>query len=218
VSATQDILSGGIAALLGLIALVVVAFDATWVVVRHVTVMAHEGAHAVAGSVLLRGVNGITINRKAEGATSIGTGGGLGSVVIGFVGYIGPSAFGLGAAKLIQLGDSPAVLWVALFFLVILLTALSRSFGILTVILAGALVFFVARYAPKGTQIVAAYGVTWLLLLSGVRRILEIGLASQDGRDLRGLTRIPHLLWSLLWLAGTVGAVILGARWLVMGI
>jgi Peptidase M50B-like len=218
VSATQDILSGGIAALVGLVALVVVAFDATWVVVRHVTVMAHEGAHAVAGSVLLRGVNGITINRRAEGATSIGTGGSLGSIVIGFVGYIGPSAFGLGAAKLIQLGDSPAVLWVTLFLLVILLTALSRSFGILTVILAGALVFFVARYAPMGTQIVAAYGVTWLLLLSGVRRILEIGLVSQDGRDLRGLTRIPHLLWSLLWLAAAVGAVILGARWLVMGI
>jgi Peptidase M50B-like len=218
VSATQDILSGGIAALIGLVALVVIAFDATWVVVRHVTVMAHEGAHAVAGSVLLRGVNGITINRKAEGATSIGTGGGLGSIIIGFVGYIGPSAFGLGAAKLIELGHSPAVLWVTLFLLVILLTALSRSFGILTVILAGALVFFVARYAPMGTQIVAAYGVTWLLLLSGVRRILEIGLASQDGRDLRSLTRIPQLLWSLLWLAAAIGAVILGARWLVMGI
>jgi Peptidase M50B-like len=218
VSATQDILSGGIAALIGLVALVMVAFDASWVVVRHVTVMAHEGAHAVAGWVLLRGVNGVTINRRAEGATKTGTGGSLGSIVIGFVGYIGPSAFGLGAAKLIQLGHSPAVLWVTLFLLVILLTALSRSFGIVTVVLAGALVFFVARYAPMGTQIVAAYGVTWLLLLSGVRRILEIGLGSQDGKDLRGLTRIPHLLWSLLWLAAAVGAVILGARWLVMGI
>jgi Peptidase M50B-like len=216
VSATQETLSGGIAALIGLVTLAVVAFDATWVVVRHVTVMAHEGAHAVAGSLLFRGVNGITINTKAEGGTRIGPGGSLGSIIIGFVGYIGPSVFGLGAAELIQLGHGAAVLWATLFLLVVLLTALSRSFGILTVILAGVVVFFVARYTPIQSQVVASYGITWLLLLSGVRRIIDIGLGSEDGKYLRGLTGIPHFLWSLLWLAGSVGAVILAARLLVM--
>jgi hypothetical protein len=36
-----------------------VAFDVTWLFVRHVMVMAHEGAHAVTASLLGRGVKGI---------------------------------------------------------------------------------------------------------------------------------------------------------------
>jgi hypothetical protein len=74
----------------------------------------------------------------------------------------------------------------------------------------------VGRYAPVAVQIVAAYAVTWLLLLSGVRRILEINVRSDDGARLSGMTGIPSFLWFLLWLAGTLGAVAIGGKWLVM--
>jgi len=49
-----------------------------------------------------------------------------------------------------------------------------------------------------------------------VRRILEIGPQSSDGADLSELTWIPRLIWWLLWLAATLGAVALGGKMLVM--
>ena len=136
---------------------------------------------------------------------------------IAFVGYLGPSAFGLGAAKLIELGDIAVMLWGALFLLGILLLALRWSFGFITVILAGGLVFLIARCTPMQTQVVAAYAIAWLLLVSGVRRIVEVGIESDDGKLLTGLTFIPRLIWSLLWLAGSIAAVVVGGELLVMG-
>jgi Peptidase M50B-like len=216
VSAVQDPLTLEMVGLIGLGAFAAVAVDVTWQIVRHLTVMAHEGAHAVLGSLMGRGVDGITINTKAEGGTNVGPGGSPGTVAIGFAGYLGPSAFGLGAAELINLGHSAAVLWVMLFLLALLLIALRWSFGIFTVILAGALVFGVGFFAPMQAQAIAGYAITWLLLLSGVRRVVEVGLKSQDGIDLRGRTHIPHVIWSLLWLAGSFAALIFGAKLLIM--
>ena len=74
----------------------------------------------------------------------------------------------------------------------------------------------VCRYTPVGAQIVAAYGIAWLLLLSGVRRVLEVGVLSDDGASLAGLTHLPRLLWFLLWLAATLAAVAVGGKMLVM--
>lgn len=218
-SATQVPLPAHTAVLIGLVASGAVAFDATWFLVRYVTVMAHEGAHAVAMSLLFRGVEGIRLRaRRAEGGTTPKKGGGrLGTSSIAFVGYLGPSAFGLGAAKLIELGDIAVMLWGTLFLLGILLLALRWSFGFITVILAGGLVFLIARYTPMQTQVVAAYAVAWLLLLSGVRRIVEVGIQSDDGKLLAGLTFIPRLIWSLLWLAGSIAVVVVGGKLLVMG-
>jgi hypothetical protein len=76
--------------------------------------------------------------------------------------------------------------------------------------------YAVLRYAPAAAQTVAAYGITWLLLLSGVRRVLEVGIRSGDAGDLRKLTHIPMFVWFLLWLAATSGAVALGGSLLVM--
>ena len=64
-----------------------------------------EGAHAVADTLLFRHVEYIELNWDATGGTlPKNQGGCLVSVTAAFVGYIGPSSFGLGAAKLIQLG------------------------------------------------------------------------------------------------------------------
>ena len=209
-------LSGAAAAVVGLAAFGVVAMDAGWQFVRHGTVMAHEGAHAVFGSLLFRQVSGITLNQDATGGTLMNSGGCLGSIVISFAGYVGPSLFGLGAAWLIQLGHSPAVLWVTLFLLGVLATGLTRSWGMVTVVLVGVLVYAVGRYAPVGLQVVGAYAITWLLLLSGVRRVLEVGAGSSDGAALSQLTLVPRVIWFLLWLAATLAAVALGGKMMVM--
>ena len=168
--------------------------------VRHGTAMAHEGAHAVSGTGI-RKVSGVTLNADATGATDMRGGGCLGGIVIGFAGYAGPSLFGLGAARLIQLGHSVAVLWVALFLLGLLATGLRRSYGLITVVVAGALVYAVGRYAP--------------LRRPGRRRrrdhldapAVRGALGSRDRRavqrrrQLSQLTMIPRVIWYLLWLA-----------------
>ena len=211
-----DTLSGAAAAMIGLVALAVVAPIAGWQFIRHGTVMAHEGAHAVFGSLAGRKISGITLNADATGGTFVAQGGCLGNIVIGFAGYVGPSLFGLGAAWAIHLGYSESVLWVTLFLLVILAFMLRRSYGMITVVFAGAMVYVIGHFTPRGVQIVAAYFLAWLLLLSGVRGILYRGADSGDGANLSQLTMIPRLIWWLLWLAATLGAVALGGKMLVM--
>lgn len=218
-STTQTPLPGPAAVAVGLAALGVVVIDAGWQVMRHGTVMAHEGAHAVADSLLGRKVDYIKLNfdpLKSGGTYPKNKGGWLARVVVAFVGYIGPSSFGLGAAKLIQHGYIVAVLWVTLFLLGILLLLLRWSFGLLTVLLAGGLVYIVGRYTPLSAQIAAAYAIAWLLLLSGVRGIWVRKTKSGDGGNLSELTLIPRVIWFLLWLTATLAAVAVGGSWLVM--
>ena len=212
-------MSGPAAVVVGLVTFGVVVTDAGWQIVRHGTVMAHEGAHAVADSLLGRQVDFIELNFSSErsGATQAKNAGGWPArVITAFVGYIGPSSFGLGAAKLIELGYAVTALWLVLFLLGILLLMLRRSFGHFTVPLAGLLVYIVGRYTPTPAQVVAAYAISWFLLLSGVRGILVRGVESGDGGNLRDLTRIPLLIWFLVWLGCTLMAVAIGGKWLVM--
>jgi hypothetical protein len=213
---TQHPLSEAAAVLIGVGAFVVIVLDVGWRIIRHGTVMAHEGAHAVLGSLLFRNVSGIELHADATGATVMNGGGCLGDVIVSFVGYVGPSLFGLGAARLIEFGHVAAVLWVALFLLGVLLIGLRRSFGMITVLLVAGLVFLVGHFTPVGAQIAASYGITWLLLLSGVRRVVEIGAGSADGANLRSLTGLPRLLWALLWLAATLAALAVGGSMLVL--
>lgn len=214
-SITQAGLPGSTVTVIGLAALGVVALDVTWQVVRHLAVMAHQGAHAVTGLLLRRSFGGIELHADGGGLTDLGSVVGLRSIPIALSGYLGPSAFGLGAAKLIELRYSTVVLWVLLVLLAVLLAGLRRSFGLISVIVAGVAVFGIAVFTPMHIQVVSSYSVTWLFLLAGVRRVLDAGLRSADGTRLRGTTGLPHVLWSLLWLAGTLAAAAEGARLLL---
>ena len=216
VSTAQVVLPGSTATVVGLAALGVVAFNAGWLVVRHLTVMAHEGAHALTGLVLFRPAHGIRLRSDATGGTDISPATGLRGVPIALSGYLGPSAFGLGAAKLIELRYTPAVLYVVLFLLAVLLVGLRWSFGVISVLVAAGVVSGIAWFTPMHVQVISAYAVTWLLLLSGVRRVVEVGLRSDDGIRLRGITGLPHALWFLFWLAATLAAAAEGARLLVL--
>ena len=193
---TQTPLSATAAVVIGLVMLVVVAFEGTWAVVRQIDVMAHEGAHAIISSLSGRGVQEIRMKSNGDGSTLPARGGGTSSTVaIGVVGYAGPSIFGLGAAALIQAGDILSMFWVALVLLVVLLLAVRWSFAFVSVPLALVLAFLIAKYAPTQTQVIAAYAVTVLLLLTGVRSIIEVGLKpGGDSDGLRSATGIPRLI------------------------
>jgi hypothetical protein len=195
--------------LIGLVALVAVSLQAIWLIARHVNTIAHEGAHAIAGSAVGRKMQYVTFNANGEGATRPSGGNLPGDVTIGIVGYLGPSLFGLGAAKLIEIGHSVAVLWLTVLLLGSLLFVLRKAFSYVSVLATGAVIFLIARYGSVGDAI------AWFLLLSGVRVVLEDNLSAGDASNLAGITHIWRGFWVLLWLAGAIAAVAIGGAMLV---
>jgi hypothetical protein len=209
-------LAAGESVVIGLVAAVVVMAPLLRAPVEHFAAMTHEGAHALLAVILGLTVTGIVLDRHSGGRTSI-AGEGLRVVLVLLIGYLGPSLFGLGAAKLISLGYPVAVLWLLVLLLVLVLFLLGRSFGLFSVPLAIALLYVILRHTHAGTEVVAAYAVAWLLLLSGLRTAIGHGIRSDDAGALTSSTRLPRHLWSLLWLAGTGAALFVGGKLLVLG-
>ncbi|MGH3208782.1 MAG: M50 family metallopeptidase [Trebonia sp.] len=210
-------LPGAEAALIGLAALGVVMIPLLWPLAEHFSVMAHEGAHAATGSLLGFSPLGVVLKADATGGTFFPPSmGGPRAVVTAAVGYLGPSLFGLGAAKLIESGRIAAVLEVGIILLVLLLFLIRKSFGIVSVPAAIALLALSIRYSHDGLEEVIVYGMTWVLLLSGVRVAVADGARASDAEVLSASTRIPRLLWALLWLGGTLLAVVISGKWLIL--
>jgi len=207
----QPKLPAGTSLTIGLVALIAVAFPPTWMFVRYFTVMAHEGSHAVVGSLWGFKIKGVKLFWKdaAGGTEPDGEGNRVPPLLVG---YFGPSLFGLAAAKLISIGHSIAVLWLTLVLLVVLLAMIKNVFGLLTILIAGVVVFDFAREGTVAHQTLAAYGIAWLLLLSGVRGVLRRWDGSGDADELASRTNIVPVTFSKIWLVGALFAVFLGAR------
>jgi Peptidase M50B-like len=215
VDPTQVPLSDTETVLIGLAVSAVVLPMATWRLVEHFNTMAHEGMHGAVGALSGGTVRSITMNENAEGETLVAFSAGGIHFPYTFLGYLGPSAFGLGAARLIQFGHILVVLWLIMGLLALLLIKVRRSFGFLTVPLAGFLIFLVLKYTSQTAQVLVVYVITWFLLLSGVRAVVQDGVNAGDAGILSGGTSIPRLVWFGLWLAGSVAAVVIGARWML---
>ena len=197
-------------AVLPIVVIVLIVFA-----VRHIGVIAHEGAHAIAGRSVGGKVDYVELNGDATGETSaLGLEKGLGRVIFFFAGYLGPSMFGLGAAGLVALGYTQAVLGLGLLFLIILLFRVRNLFGVISVLANGALIVLVMRYGNTKLQDGAAYCLSWLLLLSGVAHVISHGSNARDAALLRDITHIPRFVWFMLWLVITVAALVAGARML----
>jgi hypothetical protein len=212
---TQAPLPGAVSVFIGFAALAAVVVQEFWLLTRHVNTIAHEGAHAIVGSAVGRKVQGVRLKPDATGATTTAGSKGAGNVTTLAVGYVGPSAFGLLAAKMIQFGHSDAVLWVTVLLLAVLLLTVRNAFGFVPVLATGALVYIIARYGSVGADSAVAYGVTWFLLLAGVRAVLDHGVDAKDADTLHGLTKIRPGVWFWLWLVLTFGALALGGSMLV---
>jgi hypothetical protein len=162
-----------------------------WPLASHTDTMAHEGAHAAVGSAMGFTVLGVTMDRESGGATYLGPGSSLRWLPAAFAGYLGPSGFGLCAAKLIETGHAVCVPWVAAILLVLLLFLVRKSFGAVSV--------------PAA-----------IALLSGVRSAVAHGTRAEDAGSLSAVTHLPRWLWAALWIAGTLVAVATGGKWLVL--
>ena len=199
----------------GLLVFIAFLIDGVWRFARHISVMAHEGAHVAAGWSVGRRVSGVKLNRDATGATTTRGSGGFGSVIFTFAGYLGPSLFGLATACLIALDQITLALGLALFCLAIMLILIRNFFGVISVAVSGVLVFLVLRYGSPEVQAVAACALSWFLLFSGVRWVLTHGTGAQDAVDLTQRTHIPRFIWVTFWLAITVAAVWVGGHLLI---
>ena len=161
--------------------LIAFASEEVWRLARHISVIAHEGAHAAAGWGTGGRVTGVTLKSDATGVTTTLGLSGLGGIITGFVGYLGPSVCGLAAAGLIASLHIEAVLWLAVIFLIIMLFLVRNFFsGGISVVLNGGLLFLVLRYGSAGLQTVTAYALSWFMLLSGVRWVLMHGSNAAD--------------------------------------
>jgi len=212
---TQPPLGATAAVLLGVAVLAVVALPATWLVVQHVDTMAHEGAHALVGSSMGGTVQSVTMKPDGGGLTRTAFLPSTGGFLPGLAGYFGPSAFGLAAAKLISTGHIVAVLWLAMLLLAILLAMIRNPFGAVAVVVTGLVIYHVARYAAIGTETVAAYVISWFLLLSGIRVLLKYSGREGDASALARTTHVPGVVWVGIWLAGSTVALAAGGSLLV---
>jgi hypothetical protein len=80
----------------------------------------------------------------------------------------------------------------------------------------------VSWWLQPQTQSAFAYVLTWFLLLAAPRPVLELqtqrrggAAASSDADQLARLTKVPGIVWVGFFLVATVGALALGARWMV---
>jgi hypothetical protein len=213
---TQARLPPAVSALLGVAVLAATALPA-WLLVEYIDTMAHEGTHALVTSGTGGTVRSVRVWPGGSGLTKSGGGS---SVLSWLAGYLGPSAFGLAAAKLISIGHIVAVLWLAILLLGILLTMIHNVFGFCSVAVTGFVLYLFARYGSIGTETVVAYLLAWFLLASGLRSVLRFPARPVPGQDddavfLVKATWLPRVLWIGIWLAGTTFALVLGGRLLV---
>jgi hypothetical protein len=207
---TQAPLPAPVVLFLGLLVFVVVLGRALWRVAVHVNTIVHEAAHALVGLGAGRRIRSVNVNSNGGGDTDMVPKSGFGYGVAAFVGYVGPSAAGLMAAGLISIGRIVAALWLGLMLLAVMLLMVRNFFGGIAILVCGALLYLVVRYTTVGVETAVAYGATWFLLLSGLKKVLEVGSAPQDAKILAGKTRIAAPVWSFLWLLGSLAALAVG--------
>jgi hypothetical protein len=205
--------------LTGVAALVVVATRVPWRVGRNVITIAHEGGHALVAVLTGRRLTGIRLHSDTSGLTlSAGRPTGPGMAFTLLAGYVAPSLLGLGGAWLLTGNRITLLLWVVVALLLAMLVMIRNAFGVVSVVVTGAVVFGVSWFAPPQVQAVFAYTGVWFLLLGGVRPVGELQTLRRRGRSpgsdadqLAGVTHVPALLWVGLFGAVNLAALVLGA-------
>jgi Peptidase M50B-like len=220
---TQPAPPGSVVALTALLAAALVWVPAAWGVTRHVVTIAHEAAHGFAALLSGRKLHGIRLHSDTSGLTvSAGRTKGPGMVLTAAAGYVGPGLLGLGAAALIADHRAVGLLWALLILLALLLIQVRNWFGLWSILLSAAVVLGVSWWLTPQAQSAFAYVLTWFLLLAAPRPVLELqtlrrrtGARTSDADQLARLTVLPAIVWVGFFLVVTVGALGLGARWMV---
>ena len=220
---TQPAPAGWVIAGTAVLAVLLVWAPGAWPITRNVATIAHEGAHGLVAFVSGRKLHGIQLHSDTSGLTvSAGRTTGLGMIATTAAGYVGPALLGLGAAALLANHRAVGLLWALLILLTLLLVQVRNWFGLWSVLVSAGVVFAVSWWLQPQTQSAFAYALTWFLLLAAPRPVLELqsqrragAASSSDADQLARLTHLPGLVWVGFFLVATLGALVLGARWMV---
>ena len=207
-TSVQPIPPPAVVALTAAVALALVIVRAVWPYTRMLVTITHEAGHAVVALAAGRRLQGIRLHSDTSGLTvSSGRPSGPGMVAMLLAGYLAPALVGLGAGGLLIAGYSLGLLWLLVILLALMLLQIRNFAGFGIVVVAGAVLVLVSWYAPAPVQSGVAYLVTWILLLSSPKPVLELittrrhGRAPQSDADqLARLTRVPAELWIVLFL------------------
>lgn len=202
----------------------------TWRVLRNVVTIAHESGHAVAALLMGRELAGIKLHSDTSGVTlSRGKPRGLGMIFTALAGYPSPSLIGVGLAALVGLDLIRALLWVVVGLLAVLLTQIRNAFGLLTVVGTGAAAVAVIVWGNDRTALGFSCAVTWLLLIGGLRAVIELQSSrraqgsgrsggapvTSDADQLAWLSHVPGLFWVVVFFAVSVVSIVAGG-WLML--
>ncbi|CAN5358402.1 M50 family metallopeptidase [soil metagenome] len=190
-----------------------------WPVARNVVTIAHEAGHALVALATGRRLAGIRLHSDTSGVTvSVGRPTGLGMVLTLAVGYPAPTLLGLAAAATLAAGRVTLLLWIAVALLAGMLVMIRNLYGALSLLVVGGAVLAVSCWAPAEVQGAFGYLLAWLLLLGGVRPVLELARSRSKGSDadqLARLTGVPGLLWIGFFVMVTFAALAAGAALLL---
>ena len=203
-------------ALAGLLA---VAFRPVWRIARNAVTIAHEGGHALFALLTGRRLRGIRLEFDTSGLTlSSGRPTGPGMMLTLLGGYIAPSLVGLLGAWLLGGNRITLLLWLAVVLLLLMLINIRNLFGVLSLVITGAIVFAVSWYATPEVQAAFAYAGVWFLLFGGVRPVFELQSLRRRGRmpesdadQLAHVTHVPAIFWVGIFLAVNLAALVAGA-------
>ena len=205
--------------LTAVVALLAVAFRPAWRVARNAVTIAHEGGHALMALLTGRRLRGIRLEFDTSGLTlSSGRPTGPGMMLTLLGGYIAPSLVGVLGAWLLGGNRITLLLWLAVVLLLLMLINVRNLFGVISLIVTGAIVFVVSWFASPQVQAIFAYAGVWFLLFGGVRPVFELQSLRRRGRmpesdadQLAHITHVPALLWVGVFLIVNLAALVIGA-------
>jgi hypothetical protein len=205
--------------LTALAALLAVAWRPVWRVARNAVTIAHEGGHALIALLTGRKLRGIRLEFDTSGLTlSAGRPTGPGMIFTLLGGYLAPSLVGVLGAWLLGGNRITLLLWLTVVLLLLMLINIRNAFGVVSLLITGAIVLGVSWYASPEIQSVFAYAGVWFLLFGGVRPVFELQRQRSHGRmrdsdadQLGRLTHVPALFWVGFFLVVDVAALVIGA-------
>ena len=207
----------------GGLALALVLSGAPWRLARNIVTIVHEGGHAVIAVLAGRRLEGIRLHSDTSGVTlSRGKPNGPGMAMTALAGYPASAVLGLGFAGLVAANRITVLLVIAALLLLGVLVMVRNAYGVLSVVLTAAGLALVALVAGPEVQAWFVYLISWFLLFSGIRPVIELAskrrrghARDSDADQLARLTGLPAALWVLIMVVIGLSCLVVGGAWLL---
>ena len=199
----------------------------------------HEGGHALAALVTGNSVESLSIATNASGETYTTKGGLFSQVLVSSAGYVGSMVYGVALLVMIRRAVAARVVLIASAVLIFLLTL---TYGVFKPIASGAALsaipftFIVGTLLSLGLVAVARFAnsriATFFLSFLAVQCVLNALLdlktvfflstpfgpsMPSDAVNMANATGIPALIWASIWIAISIGMLLLTMRLYVSG-